>query len=262
MAHGIIGAVDLSLANIATDFWNDQLAENDQQALFLLIVGFLGSFIFIRISTRIMRSGSISWWPGSVVSEGGVHVHHLVFGIVTMMLAGALGFAFYEYSPWFELSALAFGIGVGLTIDEFALWVHLDDVYWAEEGRRSIDATVVTCLVLLLVMFGVRPFEITTADTAALIVSVAIAIMVLIVVMICFLKERILHAVVGFFIWPIALYGACRIGKPNSPWGKRRYGEKNPAKQALAEVRFSPERRTERFKEKFRDIVGGGISEH
>lgn len=250
------------LASFLTDFWHDQLVENDQQALFLVIVGFLLSFIFIRISTRIMRSGSVSWWPGSVVSEGGVHVHHLVFGIVTMMTAGTLGFAFFQHSPIFEICSLAFGVGIGLTIDEFALWVHLDDVYWAEEGRRSIDATVVTCLVLLLLIFGVRPFEVTTADTAALILSVALAVLVLVVVAICFLKERVLHGVVGFFIWPIALYGACRIGKPNSPWGKRRYRGKNPAKQALAEVRFSPERRTERFKEKFRDIVGGGISSH
>ncbi|MGK2954188.1 MAG: hypothetical protein ACSLFI_00725 [Solirubrobacterales bacterium] len=254
--------MDLSVANIFNDFWNDQLVENDQQALFMVIVGFLGSFIFIRISTRLMRSERFAWWPGSIVSEGGVHLHHLVFGIVTMMLAGTLGFAFFQYSPIFELSALAFGIGVGLTIDEFALWVHLDDVYWAEEGRRSIDATVVACLVLLLLIFGVRPFEVTTADTAALIASIMVALFIIVVVGICFLKERILHGVVGFFIWPVALYGAWRIGKPNSPWGKRRYGEKNPEKQALAEVRFSPERRTERFKEKFRDVVGGGISQH
>ena len=60
-----------------------------------------------------------------------------------MMLAGALGFAASGESPYFEIAALAFGVGVGLTIDEFALWVHLEDVYWAEEGRRSIDATVI-----------------------------------------------------------------------------------------------------------------------
>ena len=77
----------------------------------------------------------------------------------------------------------------------------------------------------------------------------------------CFLKGRILHGTVGIFVFPIALYGTCRIGKPNSAWARRRYGDRRPDKQAKAEERFAPERRTERFKEAFRDIVGGKPSE-
>src|ERR1043165_7648831 len=106
------------LASIFTDFWNDQLVSNSRQGLFMVLLGFVGSFAFIRMSTRIMRSPRISWWPGSVKS-GDVHVHHLAFGIVLMMLAGSLGFAFYNDDPWLEISAFLFGIGVGLTIDEF-----------------------------------------------------------------------------------------------------------------------------------------------
>jgi hypothetical protein len=254
--------VTLTLASIFSDFWQDQLVENDQQAVFLVLVGFLLSFIFIRISTRLMRSPRVPWWPGSIVSEGGVHLHHLVFGIVTMMLAGTLGFATLGSSPWFEIFAFAFGIGIGLTIDEFALWVHLDDVYWAEEGRRSIDATVIGVLFIALIMFGGRPFEISSYDLTALIVSIVLVVLQVVTVATCLFKERLLHALVGFFLPPIAYYGACRIGKPRSPFAKRRYGKRNPGKQALAEVRFAPDRRTERFKEKFRDIVGGGISQH
>ncbi len=249
-------------ASIAVDFWNEQLVQNDQQALFLVLVGFLGSFIFIRISTRLMRSPKVSWWPGSIVSEGGVHLHHLVFGIVTMMAAGVGGFATLGQEPWFEVFALLFGIGIGLTIDEFALWVHLDDVYWAEEGRRSIDATVIAVLLIALVMFGGRPFEIAGGSIGALVGSIVIAIALIFPVVICFLKERLIHGMIGLFFVPIAIYGACRIGKPRSIWAKRRYGERSPDKQALAEVRFSPDRRTERFKEWFRDAVGGGISQH
>lgn len=251
-----------AFASIFSDFWQDQLVENDQQAIFLVLAGFLLSFVFIRISTRIMRSGSVSWWPGSVVSEGGVHVHHLVFGIVLMMASGTLGFATLGGSPWFEILAFAFGIGIGLTIDEYALWVHLDDVYWAEEGRRSIDATVIAALVIALLMFGGRPFEISSYDVATLITSFVVVALQLFSVVVCVLKERLLHALVGIFIFPIAFYGACRIGKPDSPFAKRRYKGRNPEKQALAEVRFAPGRRTERFKEKFRDVVGGGISQH
>lgn len=247
-------------ASIFTDFWQEQLVEHRRQALFLVLVGFLGSFIFIRISTRLMRSPKVPWWPGSIVSESGVHLHHLVFGIVTMMVGGTLGFALFAVSPWFELCALAFGIGIGLTIDEFALWVHLDDVYWAEEGRRSIDATVVAALAMALLLFGVRPFEFQTGSTGIVVASLLIALTNFTVAGICFLKDRILHGFLGFFIFPIGLYGAMRLAKPNSGWARRRYGSRNPDKQARAEERFPPDRRTQRFKEKFRDMVGGGIS--
>jgi hypothetical protein len=250
------------LASIFTDFWQDQLVENDHQAVFVMLVGFLGSFIFIRISTRIMRSDKVQWWPGSVVSESGVHVHHLVFGIVTMMAAGTAAFATLGNEPWFEIFAFLFGIGVGLTIDEFALWVHLEDVYWAEEGRRSIDATVIAVLCIALFMFGGRPYEIDGGSTEAIVTSAAITTLNFTFAGICFLKERLLHGVVGLFFAPVGIYGACRIGKPRSAWAKRRYNKRNPGKQALAEVRFAPDRRTERFKEKFRDVVGGGISQH
>jgi hypothetical protein len=249
-------------ASIADDFWQDQLVEHNREALFLVLVGFLGSFVFIRISTRLMRNPKVPWWPGSIVSESGVHLHHLVFGIVTMMVAGTIGFAFFGHSPWFELCALGFGIGAGLTIDEFALWVHLDDVYWAEEGRRSIDATVIAAVAMALMLFGIRPFEFETGSIDIVIFSVLLALSILVVAGICFLKDRILHGIVGFFFFPIGLYGAMRLAKPNSAWARRRYGERRPDKQAAAAKRFPPDRRTQRFKERFRDIVGGGISQH
>jgi hypothetical protein len=80
-------------------------------------------------------------------------------------------------------------------------------------------------------------------------------------VAICFAKQRVLHGTIGFFVFPVALYGALRIGKPGSPWARRRYGERNPGKQAKSEERFRPDRHTERFKNAFRDIVGGKPSE-
>ena len=107
-----------------------------------------------------MRSPRVPWWPGSVVSDSGVHLHHLVFGIVTMMIAGTLGFAALGHSPYAEICAFVFGVGAGLTIDEFALWVYLDDVYWAEEGRSSIDATVIAAAAMGLVVLGINPFDI------------------------------------------------------------------------------------------------------
>jgi hypothetical protein len=251
----------LLTASIVTDFWNHQLVEHDRQGVFLALVGFVGSFAFIRMSTRIARSPRFAWWPGSIVSEGGVHVHHLVPGIFTMLAAGTIGFAVFSLSPWFEIAALFFGIGAGLTIDEFALWLYLDDVYWANEGRGSVDATVIAAAGMLLVLFGARPFDITTDSVVDTIASLIGAGVFLAVVAICFLKRRVLHGTVGFVLFPLAIYGASRIGKPDSPWARRRYGEHNPKKQAKAEQRFRPGRRTERFKNRFRDIVGGTPTE-
>ena len=168
----------------------------------MVLSGFILSFAFIRMSTRLMRSDRVSWWPGSVVSDGGVHLHHLVFGIVTMMIAGTLGFAALGHSPYAEICAFFFGVGGGLTIDEFALWVYLDDVYWAEQGRSSIDATVIAAAGMMLLLLGFSPLSFETGSVEAVIGSIAAALIVFALVAICFAKQRILHGVIGFFALP------------------------------------------------------------
>jgi hypothetical protein len=250
----------MATASIVSDFWTN-LEQHHEQAVFLVLVGFLGSFAFIRMSTRIIRSESVSWWPGNIESESGLHLHHLVFGIVTMIAAGTLGFVADGRTPFIEICALFFGVGVGLTIDEFALWVHLEDVYWEKEGRSSIDATVITASLMLLVVLGVSPVAIESGSTEALISSIGTALLIFACVGICIAKGRVLHGVTGIFLGPIAIYGASRIGKPDSAWARYRYGERRPKKQAKAVRRFPPDRRTERFKEAFRDLVGGKPSE-
>jgi branched-subunit amino acid transport protein AzlD len=250
----------MSIASVVGDFYN-RIAEHELQGLYLVLIGFILSFAFIRMSTRLMRSPKVPWWPGSIVSDSGVHLHHLVFGIVTMMVAGAGGFAAFGNSPWTEICAFAFGIGAGLTIDEFALWVYLDDVYWAQEGRSSIDATVIAAALMMLALLGFTPFTIEDGSVEQILGTALSALVVFLLVAICFAKGRILHGCVGFFVFPVALYGACRLGKPHSAWARRRYGERRPKKQARAEERFPPDRRTERFKNAFRDVVGGKPSE-
>jgi hypothetical protein len=250
----------MATASIFTDFW-DNLEQHHEQGVFLVLVGLIGSFAFIRMSTRIIRSESVSWWPGNIESDSGVHVHHLVFGIVTMIAAGTLGFVADGRTPFLEICALVFGVGVGLTIDEFALWVHLEDVYWAREGRSSIDATVIVASIMLLVVIGASPVAIESGSAGAVLGSIVGLLAIFAFVLVALLKGRVLHATIGFFFAPIAIYATCRIGKPNSVYARYRYGERRPKKQAKAEARFPPDRRTERFKEAFRDIVGGKPSE-
>lgn len=245
------------MGSTVSKFWNDLVAD-DRQGIFLVLVSFLAAFLFIRTSARIGRSPRASWWPGSVVSESGVHLHHLVWGICLMLGSGTLGFALVGQSPWFEVCACGFGIGAGLTIDEFALWVYLQDVYWSREGRSSIDAALIAAAAMLLVLLGFQPFDFPTGSFGVVASSVLGIVVLLVLAGICFAKERVLHGAIGTFVWPLALYGALRLGKPRSPWGKRFYGEH---KLARAQRRFPPDRRTERLKNRFRDAVGGAPSE-
>ena len=89
-------------------------------------------------------------------TKSGMHIHHLVWGILLLMVMGYLGIATAIPDPWFELVAIGFGIGMGLTLDEFALWLNLEDVYWEKQGRLSIDAVVVTMVLLFVTLLGLR----------------------------------------------------------------------------------------------------------
>src|SRR3954469_22220314 len=97
-----------------------------KEAHFLVLVAFLASFGFIRTSAHMIRA-QVSWWPGNVETKGGTHVHHLVWGILLILICGYVGVAVAPSAPWRQIVAVLFGIGMGLTLDEFALWLNLKD---------------------------------------------------------------------------------------------------------------------------------------
>ncbi|WP_320671431.1 hypothetical protein [Patulibacter defluvii] len=239
------------------DLWQDYVQEPGRQGIFLVLAAFLGSFVFIRTSARMARSERFPWWPGSVVTDSGVHLHHLVWGIVLMMAGGTLGFALNGQPPWFEVSAVLFGIGVGLTFDEFALWVYLRDVYWAREGRTSIDAVAVTAAFMGLVFLGVNPLQFSGDDVTSTLYSAGYSLLVLTISGICFAKSRFLHGFASFVLPPVGLWAVVRLGKPTSPWARWRYGDRDPRRQQQSLERFGPHRRTARIVEWLRQAVGG-----
>jgi hypothetical protein len=201
---------------------------------FLILVAFICSFGFIRTSAHMIRA-QVSWWPGNVQTKGGTHVHHLVWGILLIMSMGYAGMASGWDSPWSELVAIAFGIGMGLTLDEFALWLNLEDVYWSQKGRQSIDAVIVTTAMLvitllglqfwidvheaLLLALGVGGARFTGAESALLLIPFQVAGVCLAVV--CFLKGRTLIGLVGLFVPLVAMVGAVRKAAPESRWKRR-----------------------------------------
>ena len=113
------------------------LDDRGERTGFVLLAAFLLAFLFIRTSSRLIRSPRVPWWPGSVTTGSGLHLHHLVWGIILLLTTGFLGFTLNPDSPWNEILAAGFGVGAGFTLDEFALWVYLRDVYWRRRvGRR------------------------------------------------------------------------------------------------------------------------------
>jgi hypothetical protein len=220
----------------------------------LVLVSFLVSFIAIRTSARLTRS--VSWWPGGLETESGLHIHHLVWGILLMLLCGFLSFAAPLEGPWWHLIAIGFGVGAGFTLDEFALWVRLQDVYWAEQGRASFDAVVCTAAFALLVVVGTRPFGL---DEPLSIWGTTVVVGVIVgLATVCFAKGRVLLGVIGLFIPVVAFVGATRLAHPASPWAKWRYDD---ARRAMAHARYAPDRALPRLGRRIGDIVAGRPTE-
>jgi hypothetical protein len=232
------------------------LDEPGQRAGFVLLGAFLVSFLFIRTSARLIRSPKVSWWPGSVTTKGGLHLHHLVWGIVAVLSAGFLNFALQPPSPWLEILAAVFGIGAGLTLDEFALWIHLEDVYWAEQGRASIDAVVVATLLGGLIVLGLAPFELTHQSGAVSTIAIAVAIDLTLCIL-AILKGKPILGLTGVFVPLASLTGAIRLAAPSSPWARRRYPPDGP-KMARSQARF--ERMYARRRHML-DAIGGAPSQ-
>ncbi len=223
-----------------------------QRAGFVLLAAFLISFLFIRTSARLMRSPKVPWWPGSVTTESGLHLHHLVWGIVLLLVSGFLGFVTHEASPRTEILAALFGVGAGLTLDEFALWIHLRDVYWAQEGRLSVDAVVVATILGGLIVLGFGPFDVKHNGSSVTTLAVAITTDV-ILSLLAILKGKPLLGLVGIFIPLVSLTGAVRLASPGSFWARRRYA---PGSHKLARSQARWERIAAR-RRRFADAIGG-----
>jgi hypothetical protein len=201
---------------------------------FLVLVAFVLSFGFIRTSAHMIKA-QVSWWPGNVATKGGTHIHHMFWGILLLLTMGYLGLSTNLDHPWLELVAIGFGIGMGLTLDEFALWLNLQDVYWSEKGRQSIDAVIVTASLLglsllglqfwvdvyeaVLVLLGVGGERLDGGETAFVLVPIQVAGACLSVI--CFLKGKAMVAGIGLFVPLVALVGALRPAKPGSRWTRR-----------------------------------------
>ncbi len=226
-----------------------------------IFIGILGAFLVTRGITRFIRFraalGGKQSGPIKDIAVGGVHIHHQVFGIVMMFVFGLLMVAINPLDGQLNVFAVCFGIGVGLAFDEFALWLHLDDVYWSQLGRKSIDAVAIVLVLTastraLLDLLDLSEESASAGDLAWLIWLYVLATIV--PAIICLLKGKIPTAALAVVYQPIGLIGAFRLGKPNSFWARHLYGPES-RRRAWALHRFGVDYQARL--DRMRDLVGG-----
>ena len=154
------GHVSEGLAVALARLYRFHFQNERRERLFLASVGFLLTFGIVRGITHLIRAGV---GPFHNVSSGGLHIHHLVWGILILLVVGYVwliqeGTGETSQPSWFSrATAVAYGVGAALTLDEFALWLNLQDVYWGGKGRESIDAVVIFAGLLSVGIWGL-PF--------------------------------------------------------------------------------------------------------
>jgi len=139
------------------ELYRRHLGETRRERLFVASLGFYIAFAGVRALTHAIRAGR---GPFHDISRNGLHIHHLVWGILLLLMVGygwllQVGTGMGRASRWAgRAMAFLYGVGAALTLDEFALWLNLRDVYWEREGRASIDAILLFGALLSIGIFA------------------------------------------------------------------------------------------------------------
>ena len=141
---------------------HQRIPDRPRRRLFLASVSFFITFVGVRLLVVSITHhvGPFGW-----VMVDGRHIHHLVWGILLLLAVGycTLAEAGTGKSPTSifisRLLSILYGVGAALTLDEFALWLNLQDVYWARQGRESIDAVILFGALLAAGAWGAPLFS-------------------------------------------------------------------------------------------------------
>jgi hypothetical protein len=212
-----------------------------RQPLMWCLIAFILTFFITRSITRYIRAtadrtGPRKWWqPRNISGKGGTHIHHAVFGVILVLLSGVamISMAVDGGVREFTVAAVFFGIGAALVLDEFALILHLEDVYWSEDGRTSVDAVFVAVAVAGLLVMGFNPLSLfdvgiwRDADSvAARVTVIALAVLNLALAVVVLFKGKLWTGLLGMFFTPLLFIGAIRLARPHAPWARWHYQDK------------------------------------
>jgi hypothetical protein len=246
--------------------YEDHIYDNGKEPLLFLFLAFIVAFALTRLYTRLARKHG--WGSGNV---GGVHMHHMVPGVILMVVCGILGFSTLTNGDIaYELVAIGFGVGAALTLDEFAMILHLRDVYWEEEGRTSMNAMFmgIAFAGLLLVVSSPVGIDDNARQSGALTVFLLVFFNLSFAI-VAFLKKKPIFGTIAIIAPFFSIIPAVRYAKPGSPWARWFYDParaKTPAARARREFKTycSAWRFTQgwpgRFERWFSDLIGGAPS--
>jgi hypothetical protein len=154
---GALGHVAVLWRGAPGALYRRAFADGRRERLFLASTAFFATFLIVRAITHAIHAGV---GPFRNVSVGGTHIHHLVWGILLLLLVGYLWLI--ELGTGVppgrrgasRTTAALYGLAAALTLDEFALWLRLEDVYWTPEGRLSVDAVILFGALLSVGIWG------------------------------------------------------------------------------------------------------------
>ncbi|MDO0928037.1 hypothetical protein QQY24_22470 [Streptomyces sp. TG1A-8] len=238
-------------------WWTRNIIEPGKLPLLLALAAFVLTFLVTRAVTRLIRAGR---GPFGNVRAGGLHIHHVVPGVVLTVVGGFGAVASERHGAGGAVAAVVFGIGAGLLLDEFALVLHLDDVYWSEEGRKSVEVVVLTAALVGLLLAGFAPFGVNDLtqqelkDRGGAISTIAVNFLFSLIAL---SKGKARLALFGAVVPPVALVGALRLARPGSRWARRFYGHR-PRARAKATLRsYRHDRRWAGPRRALQDWIGG-----
>ena len=217
-------------------WFSHDIVERGRLPLLCCLLAFILTFFVARSFVRLIRHRRDAglptrWWQPRNIQVGAVHIHHVAFGVVLVLVSGLtlVTLSVDGQEPQFTVAATFFGIGAALVLDEYALILHLSDVYWEEDGRASVDAVFAAVAVAGLLMMGFHPLMFFLpiwhgADSVALRAGVggvlALALPLAVVVL---LKGKLWTGLLGMFIVVLLVIGAIRLSRPHAPWARWRY---------------------------------------
>jgi hypothetical protein len=205
--------------------------------LFCCLIAFILTFFVTRTFVRLIRRRAETgrppkWWEPRNIHIGSKHIHHVVVGVVMVMISGVTLVALSVNANELEYTAaaVAFGIGAALVLDEYALILHLSDVYWEEDGRTSVDAVFAAVAVGGLLVLGLHPLMFfinlwhDTTHSVVLRAGVVFAmVLTLPLAVLVVLKGKVWTGLIGMFFVPLLVVGAIRLSRPQAPWARYLY---------------------------------------